>query len=311
MRFRGASGGFRRRIGDGRHGPGDVFLGDVTLVVGDDECRQRQGDYEADEAEQRAPDGEREEDYRRIEAHGLAHDFGCEHHVGDGLHHDEHGCGRGEDYPEVLPRVGGLEQREEEHRDEGQSVHVGYETEYAHEYAEAYCHGEVDDGEADAEQHRDAKRHEALAAYVVVHLALHVADEFVPERAAPLREYFYEAGGQLLVVEQDEEEVEQGDERRDDAYYHAGRLPDYGEHFGHGAAHGLGHVFLLEEVLDAGFVFLYPLLYGYGEIGYVRLLVEIAGENVAKLVKLRYHRRYYEVEHAADDGHEEHERDDD
>ena len=100
--------GFRGRGGGCGLWPGDAFLGDVTLVVGYDERGERQGHDEAYEAEQRAPDGERQEDDGGVEAHGLAHYLGREHHVGDGLHHHEHRRGRGEDYPEVLPRVGGF-----------------------------------------------------------------------------------------------------------------------------------------------------------------------------------------------------------
>ena len=144
---------------------------------------------------------------------------------------------------------------------------VGNEAEYAHEYAEAYGHGEVDDGETDAEEYADAEGYEALAADVVVHLALHIAYQFGPEGAVLLGEHLDEAGGQLLIVEEYEKEVEQGDERRHDADEHTGRLAYEREHLGHGVPYGLGHVFLLEEVEYAVLVLVDPLLYGYGEVG--------------------------------------------
>ena len=215
------------------------FFRHITLVVSDDERRQRQGDNQADEAEQCAPHREREQDDGGIKPHGLAHYLRRQHHVGDGLHDEEHADGRRKDYPEVLPRVGGLKQRQEYHGDEGQSVNVRYEAQNAYQYAEAYRHGEIDYRETYAEKNSYAQRHEALAADVAVHLALHVAYQLAPERAVLLREELDETRGQLLVVKKDEKEVKQRYERGHYAQDDVGRLAYHGEEFRHGAPDGL------------------------------------------------------------------------
>ena len=52
-----------------------------------------------------------------------------------------------------------------------------------------------------AEHDAHTQCHEALSAYVVVHFALYVLSQFLPERAVFLREYLHPAGGEELIVE--------------------------------------------------------------------------------------------------------------
>ena len=105
-----------------------------------------------------------------------------------------------------------------------------------------------------------------MAAYVAVHLALDIANQRLPERAALLWEYLYETRRQLLIIKQDEKHVKQRDERRHDADQHACRLPYHGKDFGRGVLYSLDHVLLLEEALYGLAVVTNPLLYGDGEV---------------------------------------------
>ena len=205
------------------------FFGDVSLIIGYEDGGEGQGDDEADEAQQGAPYGERQQQYGRVEAHGLAHDFWCYHHVAYYLYDAEHGHGSCQYYPEVLSCVGSLEQGKEHRGDEREGVQIGHKVHYAYHYAEAYGHGKVYYGEAYAEHDAHAERHERLAAYVVVELALHVAHQLLPERAHLLREYLYPFGGERLIVEQDEEHVHERYERCHHAYDDVGRLSEHAE----------------------------------------------------------------------------------
>ena len=50
-----------------------MFLRDVSLPVGNDECGQGESNDETDEAQQRAPDRQREQQDGRVQSHSLAH----------------------------------------------------------------------------------------------------------------------------------------------------------------------------------------------------------------------------------------------
>ena len=77
----------------------------------------------------------------------------------------------------------------------------------ADEYAQTDGHGEVDDGESDAEQDAHGECYESLAADVVVERLFYVLHELLPEWAYFLGEDTYPVFCQIFVVEQDEEHV--------------------------------------------------------------------------------------------------------
>ena len=62
---------------------GGIFLGDVSLPIGNDERGKRQSYDEADEAQQCSPDRERKQQNGGIEPHGLTHDTRRYHQVGN------------------------------------------------------------------------------------------------------------------------------------------------------------------------------------------------------------------------------------
>ena len=177
------------------------------MPVGYEQCRERKGYDDADKSEQCAPYGERKKEYGRVEPHRLTHDFGCDHHVGDYLNHDEQSHSQTEYHPEVLPRVGRLEHGEEGGGDECKRMQIGDKVHNAYEYAQTYCHREVHDAEPYAEHDAHAQRHHTLSAYVVVEFTLHILRQFVPERAVLHWEDAYPVGRQKLVIEQNEEHI--------------------------------------------------------------------------------------------------------
>ena len=282
----------------------EMFFRDITLPVGHEEGGEGQGYDEADEAEDGTPHREGEKQDGGVEAHGLAHDLGRHNHVGDNLHHGKDKERHAKHIPEVLTRVGGLEHGKERRGDEGKGVEVRHKVHDAYEDAEAYGHGAVDDAEADAEHYAHAQRHQTLTTDVVVHLALDVAHEHMPEGTVLLGEDFYPVVGEILIVEQYEEHVEQHDAGADDAEHNVGSLAEQGEELGHGGFHRVAEVFAVEELLQLALVLACPLSDELCEVVGVGGLLHPPGEHVAKLLKLLYHGRDDEVDNASDDGND-------
>ena len=282
-------------------GPASLLLGHIALPVGDDEGGEGQGDNQSDEAQQRTPYRQRQQQYGWVEAHGLAHNLGCHYHVGNQLYHSKEAHGQSEDDPEALPRVGGFEHGKECGGDDGEGVEIGHQVHDADEDAQAYGHGEVHDRETYAEHHAHTQCHETLPADIVVEFALHVFGQHAPEGAVLLREYAYPVGGEVFVVEQDEEHIEQRNHRGDDADDDVSRLTHKAEQLGHGALDGIAEVVAAEEALYLGMVFLDQRRDICREVIGVGGLSHPAGEDVAELLKLLNHRRDDEVDHSADD----------
>ena len=150
------------------------FFEDKPSVIGDEQCGEGQGDDEADDAQQTAPDGEAEQDDGGVQAHDVAHDLGREIDVLYGLHDGEHCQGAEHDEPKALPGVGGLDHGEDDGGDEADELQVGDKVEQADEEAEADGHREVDDEKAYAEEDAHEQGDERLSAEVGVHAVLHV-----------------------------------------------------------------------------------------------------------------------------------------
>lgn len=166
------------------------------------------------------------------------------------MYDEEDGEAGGEDEPEVLSRIGCLEDAQDEGGDEAEGVQVGHEAEHADEEAEGDGEREADDEESDTEKNAYAERNECLTAEVAVHAFGQVAEEGAEEGLLSLRYELHDAACEFFVVYKDEEKVEQADERRDDADDDAGGLID---HVPHPWCHFLDHtyeVFLVDEFVE-------------------------------------------------------------
>ena len=194
-----------------------LAVGDILVVIGQEEGCQRQGDDEADKAEERAPDREREQDDGGIETHGLAHDLGGKEEVLDALHDDINGHARPPYRPEVDVGVGAVDEAEDGRRHDGDELEIGHHVEQADEEAEDDGEGQADDDEADAEEDADAEGDESLTAEVVVHAVFDVVADAVGARAVFWGHHALEAAKQALVVEHDEDDVEDDDKPVEDA----------------------------------------------------------------------------------------------
>ena len=232
----------------------NLFFKDEASVVGETQRREGQGYYETDEAQQRTPHGEREENDGRVQAHDLAHDAWREVHVLDGLHDGKHGQRHEQDNPEVLPRLEALHEGQHDGGDEADELEVGHQVEDADEQAQADGHGEVDDEEPDGEEDAHDEGDERLAAEVGVHAVLHVVAQVLEEGAVGCWEQLYPAFGEAFVVDQDEEHVEEDDEDGEDAGYPAECLDDEVPDLDESRLHGVAHVVLLNELHDVVFV---------------------------------------------------------
>ena len=181
------------------------------MPVCHDEGGERKGYYESDEAEERAPYGEREQEYGWVESHLLAHNLWCYHHINNDLYDSKDEERKTEYHPETLPGIERLESSEEGGRNESEGVEVWHEVENADKDAETYSHRESDDSEAYAEKNAHSEGNEALSAYVCVEGISRILCQFLPEMVRGLREDAYPVLGEILVVEQDEEHIEEHD----------------------------------------------------------------------------------------------------
>ena len=86
-------------------------------------------------------------------------------------------------------------------------MEIGHKVKDSDEQPQAYGHGEVEDGEPDAEHHGHAERHQSLSADIVVELPLHILRQLMPEGAILLWEDANPILCEVFVVEQDEEHI--------------------------------------------------------------------------------------------------------
>ena len=285
------------------------------VVVGQHEGGERQGDDHAQHAEQTAPHGEGEQDDGGVEARNLAHHLGHDDAVLNDLHDAEDNHRQCQYEPEVLPRVGRLQQGEQHGGHQGYQLQVGDHVQQADEEAEADGHGEIDDEESDAEHHAHEEGHEGLAAEVAVHVHLHVGDDGLHKLAVLGGHELDPAVGDGLIVEQDEEDVEQDDERGEDAHHEADRVVDEAPNLGHEAAQGVAQVLFGEELLQVVGVdvLLDEVLHCAGDGGVAAALGEVLHEQVLQPHELLYDRgnkenpcrgeQQHDGEHGAQDGH--------
>lgn len=181
--------------------------GDVAVVVGDEEGCEGQGDDHADEAEEAAPNREREKYYRRIETEILAHDFGREDKVLNGLHNGVDSHTFEPDSPKryiAVNRANDAQQRCGQQRNE---LQIRHHVEHTDKQAQHHAHGQTDNREADGKEYAHAQRHKSLAAEIVVHAVLHIFDEAECELAIARRHEFAEANKQLLVIEHNKQQI--------------------------------------------------------------------------------------------------------
>lgn len=163
------------------------------------------------------------------------------------MYDEKDGEARGEDEPEILSRIGGLEDAQDEGGNEAEGVEVGHEAEHADEEAEGYGEGEADDEEADAEEDAYAERNEGLTAEVAVHALCQVAEEGAEEGFLTFWNEFHDTAGEFFIVCEDKDKVEQADERRDNAYNDAGGLIDHVPHTRSYFFNDADKIFLIDE----------------------------------------------------------------
>ncbi len=285
----------------------------ISLVVGDDEGGEREGDDETYETEQAAPDGEGEKDDGGVEASDFAHDAWGEHPVLDGLHHAEDDDGGKDDAPETLACVVGFEQGEDDGGDEANDLEIGHKVEEPDEESEGNGEGKVDDEESDGEEDADAEGNDRLSSEVAVHAFLQVEHDVVYDAALTSGHEFEEPFRHEFVIDQDEEEVDDGDEGGDEANDGTHAAADDGEELGHFLFEELRHVLhgqCLGDFVEVDVV-LDVLLHLGGHGGDGGIGGDVFNDDVFQMPHLRDDGRNDEVASANDDTHDEQHGDDD
>ena len=181
-----------------------MFLDDEALVVSQQQRRHRQGDNHAHNAQQRAPDRERQQDDGSIQSHHLTHNLRSEEGVLNELDNTEHDDHHQHDKPEVLSGVGCLDNSQQDGRDEANQLEVGHHIEQSDEHAQTNSHREVDDKEPDAEQDTYAEGYDALTTEILVHTFFDVGNQFYGHVTITRRQEVRPALCKLLVVDENE-----------------------------------------------------------------------------------------------------------
>ena len=159
------------------------MLDDVLLVVIDEQGGHGQGDDHAEDAEQRTPDGERQQDDGGVKTGDVTHDLRREEGVLDNLHHSKDHQGHEKDEPEVITGIGSLDDSEDNGGDESHQLEIGHHIEQSDEHAEGDGQREVDDEETDAKEDTHAEGHQGLTAEVLVHTLLDVGHQYSYKRS--------------------------------------------------------------------------------------------------------------------------------
>ena len=104
----------------------------------------------------------------------MPHDLWCQERVLDSLYDGEHNEHQQHDHPEVLPRVSGLHDGEQDGRHETYQLQIGHHVEQTDKHAQPNGNGEIDDQEANAEEDAHTEGNQRLTTEILVHADLHI-----------------------------------------------------------------------------------------------------------------------------------------
>ena len=110
-----------------------LFFKHVSFVIRENQCCQWEGDDEADEPEQAAPNGEGQKDDRGIEPCHLPHDAWGEKPILYGLYNAEDDDDGKNDSPKTFSSIVRFEQCQDDGRDEADGLQIGHEVEKSDE----------------------------------------------------------------------------------------------------------------------------------------------------------------------------------
>ena len=112
----------------------------------------------------------------------MPHDLRRKESVLNNLHHGKDDERHQEDKPEVLSRIGSLDNGQNNGGDKAYQLEVRYHVEQSDEQAQADGHWEVDNQETDAEQYAYTQGHQCLTAEILVHTFLNVSHQPLGKR---------------------------------------------------------------------------------------------------------------------------------
>ena len=271
---------------------------DVSLIVGEHQAGERQGDDHAQHPHQRTPDGEGEKDDGRIEAGDVPHDARYDEAVLYDLHHRKDHNGRGQNDPEVAARIGRLQYGKHDGRDEAHHLQVGNHVEQADEEAQTDSQREVDNQETDAEEDADTECHEGLSAEIAVHGLLYIGKQMHHMGAVFQRDEVNPPLGNALVVEQDEDHIEQNEQEGEEAEEQVDRLRQQLPDAWQALLQCRQEVLLMEQTAQVVRIDILPqeLAQRTGHIAAIVRIREIGYQQVLHPAKLFEHGRNKEVE---------------
>lgn len=275
-----------------------LMADDETLVVGEHQRGEGQGDNHAQHSHQRAPDGEGEQDDGGVQSGDFPHHARYDEAVLNGLYNGEHRDGGRQNQPEVAARVRRFQDGEQDGGHEAYDLQVGNQVQQSDEHPQSDGERKVDDEEADAEQDTHAQRHERLSAEISVHALLHVVQQAGDEGAVFLRYQVNPAAGDAFVVQQDEDDVEQNQEDGEDAEQQADGLGQQRPQRGHRLLDGAHQAPLAEQLEDElrVDVLFQELGQRRGHVAVGDSAGEVGNHQVLHLAELLRHRRHQQVE---------------
>ena len=284
-----------------------LLVAQEMSVVGQQQRGGRKGDDHAHKPEQTAPNGQREQDDGRAEAHDLVHDAGDEDGLLDDLDDEEHDACRHEYPPEVVARVGRLDQRKKHRGHEGDGLQVGHDIEQPHEEPEADGQGEVDDHKADAEEDAHTQGHERLATKVVAHAVLDIVGQAHHAVAIALGDEPHPPAGKALIVIEDEQDIDHEHEHRDEPIEQAERLGHDIPYLGQGSLSQVADALDGEVALEGGHVdvTVHKLIHHIGDGGIVVTRGEIPDDQLLEHRTLLHDGRDHQVAHPHEKGRDE------
>lgn len=275
-----------------------LIASDVFLPVSHNERGQRQGYDKTNETQESSPNGEREQEYGRVQSHATTHYLRRNVHIYNDLHNGKHQYGESEDNPEVLTCVQRLQSGKHGCWNKGKSMEVRHKVHDANHYAQTYCHRESDDGKAYAEQYAHDEGNEALTTKIVVEGGSGIMAKVLPERAYALREYLHPIVGEVLIVIEDEEHVEQYDTRAHNAHHDIPRGANELEHLRHRRPQSARKIIAAKEFLYLTLVVVNPLRNGLRDARDVGGVVHIISGKGREFPELLNHRRDDSIDHS-------------
>ena len=234
--------------------------------------------------------------------------MGRHEHVLNNLHHYIYKEYAAHEQPEVVARLGGAQEGQNDGGHDACHLQIGHKTNHADKHAQAYGHGEADEQKAYRKHDAVAQGYEKLPTEIAAEIFLEVGHHPLCRGAAMNGDKLYPTLGIAVEVEHEEEEVQEGYHRSADIDKRGGGPHQHIPKAGHHTLDGRKQTAAAQEPLHLWM--LHGALKQFAKRLRNRriapLIFEITGPHALQVATLVEQRRHYQPAQQCQHAHRQH-----